>query len=241
MGKRYRSKHVHWFNPPFSENVKTNVGAEFLKVVSSSFPKGHPLHQIFNRNTIKLSYRTTANMGQVISRHNKQVSSKVKETIPARPDCNCQKAHLPCIMGGKCVPGNVIYQGAVTRKDTGNTDFYTGLSEPSWKLRYGNHKQNFKVDTQKNRTATCLAKHIWMLKDKNVDYTLKFKQLAQASAFNPVTGMCRLCLTEKFFIMFKPEGANINHRSEFFSACRHKTKQLLCPPAPAKKPRPKPP
>ena len=123
-------------------------------------------------------------MGQVISRHNKQVSSKVKETIPARPDCNCQKAHLPCIMGGKCVPGNVIYQGAVTRKDTGNTDFYTGLSEPSWKLRYGNHKQNFKVDTQKNRTATCLAKHIWMLKDKNVDYTLKFKQLAQASAFN---------------------------------------------------------
>ena len=198
MGKRYRSKHVHWFNPPFSENVKTNVGAEFLKVVSSSFPKGHPLHQIFNRNTIKVSYRTTANMGQVISRHNKQVSSKVKETIPARPDCNCQKAHLPCIMGGKCVPGNVIYQGAVTRKYTGNKDLYTGLSEPSWKLRYGNHKQNFKVDTQKNRTATCLAKHIWMLKDKNVDYTLKFKQLAEASAFNAVTGMCQLYILVVF-------------------------------------------
>ena len=57
-------------------------------------------------------------------------------------------------MGGKCVPGCVVYQGAVTRKDTGQTDFYTGLSEPSWKLRYANHKQNFKVDNQKNLTAT---------------------------------------------------------------------------------------
>ena len=26
-GKRYRSKQVHWFNPPFSLNVKTNIGA----------------------------------------------------------------------------------------------------------------------------------------------------------------------------------------------------------------------
>ena len=77
--------------------------------------------------------------------------------------------------------------------------------------------------------------------EQNVDYSLKFKQLAQASAFNPVSGMCRLCLTEKFFTMFKPEGANINQRSGFYSVCRHKTKQLLCPPAPARKPRLKPP
>ena len=60
-------------------------------------------------------------MGQMISRHNKQVLSKAEETAPKKPDC-------------KCVPGNVIYQGAVTRKDTGETNLYTGLSEPSWKL-----------------------------------------------------------------------------------------------------------
>ena len=40
--------------------------------------------------------------------------------------------------GGKCVKGNVVYQGAVTRQDTGQTDFYTGVSESSWKLRYNN-------------------------------------------------------------------------------------------------------
>ena len=95
IGKRYRSKHVHWFNPPFSEKVKTNVGAEFLKIVSSSFTKGHSLHQIFNINTIKVSYRTTANMGQVISRHNKQVSNKIKETTPTRPYCTARMPTSP--------------------------------------------------------------------------------------------------------------------------------------------------
>ena len=171
-------------------------------------------------------------MAKVVSRHNKKLATQI-------PDKDCQKSKLPCIMGGKCVPGCVVYQGAVTRKDTGKTDFYTGLSEPSWKLRYNNHKANFKNDTQQNRTATCLSKHIWMLKDQSIEYSLKFKQLVQASPFNPVTGMCRLCLSEKYFIMFKPDGANINSRTEFFSACRHKTKLLLCPPGPIKKPRPK--
>ena len=168
-------------------------------------------------------------MAEVISRHNKQTSKKSDNIVVSeKKECNCQKAHLPCIMGGKCVPGSVIYQGAVTRHDTGETDYYTGLSEPSWKLRWGNHKQNFKTDTKSNRTATCLAKHIWKLKDSNINYSLKFKQLAQAPAYNPVTDTCRLCLTEKYFIMFHPEGANINSRTEFFSACRHKSKHLLC-------------
>ena len=124
----------------------------------------------------------------------------------------------------------VVYQGAVTRLDTGKVDYYTGLSEPSWKTRWANHKASFKTDTKHNRTTTCLAKHIWMLKDKNIGYTIKFKQLAQAPAFNPKTNQCRLCLTEKYFIIFKPEGATMNSRSEFFSACRHKQKHLLCPP-----------
>ena len=34
-------------------------------------------------------------------------------------------------------------------------DSYNRLSELSWKLRYGNHKANFKTDTQQNGTATC--------------------------------------------------------------------------------------
>ena len=160
--KRLRSKTKTWFNPPYSENVKTNVGAEFLKIVSNSFPKGHPLNPLFNRNTVKISYRTTANMATVISRHNKKVIKESQKEPPVKkPEklCNCNKASLPCVMGGKCVEGSVVYEGAVTRLDTGQTEFYTGLSEPSWKLRWNNHKANFKTDTKANRTATCLSKH----------------------------------------------------------------------------------
>ena len=137
---------------------------------------------------------------------------------------------MPCVVGGKCVPGNVVYEGAVTRLDTGTTDFYTGLSEPSWKLRWNNHKANFKTDSKANRTATCLSKHIWKLQDKNIKYSIKFKQLAITTSFNPVTSICQLCLTEKYLIMFKPEGATLNSRTEFNSSCRHKTKHLLCQP-----------
>jgi hypothetical protein len=92
--------------------VKTNVGADFLKAVSSSFPKGHPLYPICNRNTIKISYRTTTNMAQMVTRHNTKIMSKSQDTTPdPKPikECNCNKSNLPCVMGGKCVAGNVIY------------------------------------------------------------------------------------------------------------------------------------
>ena len=195
------------------------------------FPKGHPLNPIFNRNTVKISYRTTTNMSQVISRHNRKILKQTQQTNKSdTPDCNCRKVNLPCVMGGKCVPGNVVYQGSVTRHDTDVTDHYTGLSLPSWKKRWANHKTNFKIDTNPNRTATCLSKHIWKLKDKNINYSIQFKRLAQAPGFSPVTKQCRLCLNEKYFIMFQPQGANINIRSEFFSGCRHKAPLLLCPP-----------
>ena len=226
--KNNRSRQVTWYNPPFSQNVKTNIGAKFLKIIDSSFHKGHVLNKTFNRHTIKISYRTTSNMSQVIMRHNKKIHTISQPAPTIEKECNCQKANLPCIMGGKCKPGNVIYRGSVVRADTGHTDTYTGLTEKSWKLRWGNHKQNFKNPSQQHRTATSLSKHIWSLKDQGIDYSITFKQVDRAPAYNPVTGVCRLCLKEKYYIMFEPDGASINQKSEFYSICMHKFKHLLC-------------
>ena len=36
--KNERKKDVTWFNPPFSLNVTTNVGEEFMKLVKQHFP-----------------------------------------------------------------------------------------------------------------------------------------------------------------------------------------------------------
>jgi hypothetical protein len=161
--KRRRSKPSIWFNPPWADNVQTNVGADFLKIVSASFPKGHPLYPLFNRNTVKISYRTTSNMSKIISRHNNKLFNKTKDKAPAakpQKDCNCSKTSLPCVMGGKCVPGNVIYEGAVTRHDTGETEYYTGLSEPSWKLRWKTTRQTLRT-TQKQTEQQLVCPNIF--------------------------------------------------------------------------------
>ena len=45
---------MSWFNPPFNSTVRTNIGAEFLKLIDKCFPPGHPLKKIINRNTVAI-------------------------------------------------------------------------------------------------------------------------------------------------------------------------------------------
>ena len=51
--KRKRSRRIIWYNPPYSKNVATNIGKEFFKLLRLHFPKQHPLHRLFNNNTVK--------------------------------------------------------------------------------------------------------------------------------------------------------------------------------------------
>ena len=50
--KRTRKRNIIWFNPPFSQHVKTNIGKVFLKLLDKNFPKHHKFHKLFNRNTV---------------------------------------------------------------------------------------------------------------------------------------------------------------------------------------------
>ena len=50
-----RSRNIIWFNPPFSQTVKTNVAKKFFHLLDKHFPKAHLLHKVFNRNTVKIS------------------------------------------------------------------------------------------------------------------------------------------------------------------------------------------
>ena len=65
-----RSWNIIWFKPPFSQNVKTNIGKIFLKLIKKHFPSHHHLQNIFNINTIKLSYSRMNNMPSFIKQHN---------------------------------------------------------------------------------------------------------------------------------------------------------------------------
>ena len=91
--KPNRRRNITWFNPPYSSNVATNVGAKVLRLVDACFPSCHPLSKIINRNTVKVSYRCMPNMGKVLSRHNTKIANQDEIQQPP-PGCNWGEGRL---------------------------------------------------------------------------------------------------------------------------------------------------
>ena len=209
-----------WFNPPFSMHVKTNVGKEFLKLVDRAFPPSNPLHKLFNRHTLKVSYRCMPNMASAVSRHNKGLLQQNLENTP--PPCKCK---TPCPVGGQCTLKDVVYQARVEEKNSQNWETYTGLTYRPFKVRLKEHNDDMADPSRRSKSK--LAGHIWSLKDKGVEFNVRWSILARAPPFNPVTRKCMLCLKEKFFIMYGGGTSTLNKRNEIFNTCRHRHKDLL--------------
>ena len=222
--QKSRRRNITYFNPPFSLSVKTNVGRKFLKLIETAFPPDNPLHKVFNKNTIKISYKCMPNVGQTISRHNAKIHKEDKQEVQS-PGCNCMGGVGSCPVGGKCQTDCVIYRAAVTTTSTNKTEFYTGQTSRTFKRRYYEHTGDSKDPGR--RIKTTLSKHIWSLKDDNENYDTRWSLIDRATPFNPVSRKCRLCLKEIFYIIFEPENATLNRRSELYSTCRHRLKGLL--------------
>ena len=113
--KKNRSRKIIWFVPPYSANVNTRIGSKILALLDSSFPPSHDLHEIFNRNSVKVSYRTTPNMKQILTGHNKKIINK---TQASSQDNLCTCTLEPCPVDGACTQEGVIYQATVTHTVT---------------------------------------------------------------------------------------------------------------------------
>ena len=220
--RRTRQRNIIWYNPPYSRNVETNVGKCFLSLIDQHFPKANPLHKIFNRNTIKLSYSCMNNVKSIISSHNKSVIRKSTNSDKDKKNCNCRQPEK-CPMDGNCNVESIIYQAEVTSQTTKET--YIGLCDTAFKLRYRNHTSSFR--NERYRNATELSKHVWNLKDKDIQYNIKWRKIKQARSYSNVAKKCNLCLWEKYFILCKPEMSSLNNRNELVSYCRHSRKFLL--------------
>ena len=149
-GRRNRSRNITWFNPPFSLNVKTNVGASFLRIVQECFPSNHKLHKICNKNTIKVSYRTMKNMKSILSIHNKKVLRKHHEQLhpstAVAPHCNCQaRFRKECPMPGQCCITDVVYRAP----------------HPSTSPRTAGQQQQQTATTNIHRMLSKFQKKIW--------------------------------------------------------------------------------
>ena len=210
-----------WFNPPYNLSTKTNIGAIFLALIDKSFPIGHPLRKICNRNTIKLSYKCTPNMSSVISARNAKLLAA--PPTPEEKTCSCPKNKI-CPLGGKCLSESLVYKNTITQEN-GKVNTYIGLTCNTFKKRLYAHEQSFK---NSERKQTSLSKHIRKLKEKKVNHTMKWEQVDRAKTFSPVSGICALCTKENFYITFKPGINPLNSKSEMFANCRHKKRVLLC-------------
>ena len=156
--RRNRNRKVIWFNPPYSQNVKTNIGKLFIKFVRKHFPNNSKYHKIFNLNTLKLSYCHTTNVGNIIKQHNSKVLDKTNDNIN----------HNHCPLNGECLTQCLVYKA--TSATSSNNFAYYGTSEGEFKSGYNNHTKSFRYRECMNETK--LSKHALNLKDHGLDNNL---------------------------------------------------------------------
>ena len=131
--------------------------------------------------------------------------------------CNCPPRG-ECPLDGECLAENIVYRATVISQDC-RKETYVGLTATSLKTRLANHKASFKAKEKRN--ATELSKHIWKLKENNIDYTINWKILSKARRYSNVTKHCNLCIAGKYYIICHPKEASVNKRTELISKCRH--------------------
>ena len=158
-------------------------------------------------------------MKRIITKHNSKIL-KVDPVDP--PPCSCVPGQCP--VQGQCESTGLIYQATVTSQGD-KVDRYVGLTARSFKARHKEHYRNFENRNVKNSTS--LSRKIWYLQDRNLNFEIKWKILQMSKPYQAGSRQCYLCLSEIFYIIFKPEEATLNDKSEMMGKCRHSNKFKL--------------
>ena len=123
-----------------------------------------------HRFSVTLSF--APNYGrQKINAHNKSI---LHSTHDLPKSCNCREPSN-CPLNGNSLQSSVIYQATVERNDNKPSQTYIGLTENSFKTRFTNHRNSFK--DHKKKLSTELSKHVWKLKEANVNFQISWKIL----------------------------------------------------------------
>ena len=194
--KRNRRRKTIWYNPPYSVNVKTNVGKKFLCLLRTHFHPNHRLYPIFNTKTVKVSYCCMRSVSSIISGHNKYVLSNERRQ-PETRTCNCRQQN-DCPLSGMCLTRNIVYVGDVVNHTDSESRPYVGLTSVAFKDRLAVHNQGIKHRAHGNSCE--LTKHVWVLKDSNKAFSVKWNILEHVKG-RLIGGECRLCVTEKLHII----------------------------------------
>ena len=197
--QKRRRRNMIWFNPPYSKNIKSKIGYNFLKLINKDFPESCTLHKIFNRNTVKVSYSCMDNMKTMITKRNSRILNKNENRkLQGSDKCNCRRKEQ-CSLQGNCLTNNIVYRADVTTTDTRESKQYIGLTANSFKERYRNHIKSFEDRKYSNETE--LSKYIWDVKSKNRSFGIKWTIVKRASAYTSGAKRYNLCLEGKLCLI----------------------------------------
>ena len=118
--------------------------------------------------------------------------------MPSRPEMPNIKSNLP-------------NHGDKTH-DNSKGKSYIELTDNTFKTQYNGHT-NCSFRNEKYRNATNLSNYIWILKDKNMNYSQKWKIIDRGRAYHPSGKNCSLRDLEKFYILSRPELGSFNQRN----------------------------
>ena len=128
--RRVRKKEICFFNPPFSRSIKTRIGHEFINLVRKWFSSNPRLKSKFNTSTLKVSYSTCPNIGQIINSQNKKVLTGANNNQSTHKECNCTNAVFPlpgAEIGNNCRTEDVVYS-AELKDNSGVEKSYIGCT-----------------------------------------------------------------------------------------------------------------
>ena len=220
--KHKRKRNVIWYNPPFSNSVKTNIGRKFINLVKKHFNKQNPLTKIFNKHNMQISYSCTANLENIIKAHNQKI---LNQNSGIQSQCGCAGSCKYNLKGGNCRSENIVYRATVNSGV--ETRFYVGLCSTQFRFRYANHKKSFKGGIYENDTE--LSKYVCGLKRSGIDYEISWEVIKRAQPIaDGNSPICRLCLKEASAVVYALKDKRcLNKRSEFVKSCKHIKKLLL--------------
>ena len=92
--------------------------------------------------------------------------------------------------------GGCIILSKGREKNSQNWETYTWFTYRPFKVRPKEHNDDMADPYRKSKST--LAGHIWSLKDKGIQFNIRWSILARAPPFIPVTRKCMLCLKEKY-------------------------------------------
>ena len=122
--------------------------------------------------------------------------------------------------GGDCLFINTNHQHSIYILN--NQESSIGLTEKKFNTRFNLHKSSFKLENK--RTSTTLSEHVWELKNKNMNFNIKWELVKKVKPFALSDKVCKHCLQEKLSII--RSAPSLNKGIETFGHCIHRKKNL---------------